>query len=78
MAFRHFTLHLSSFLALHMTGNTQVSFRTESDSNHFCIQTANGNAGPLPAAAWLFGSTDVQRASPENGPAGILPWQNCR
>lgn len=40
-----------------MPGNTQVSFRTLTGTNQFYIQTAT--ALPVPAAAWLFGSTVV-------------------
>lgn len=54
-----FTPNSSSFYALNMAGNTQVSFRTLTDTNQFYIQGATATAVPLPAAAWLFGSTVV-------------------
>ena len=54
-----FTPDSSSFYALNMAGNKQVSFRTLTDTNQFYIQTATATAVPLPAAAWLFGSTVV-------------------
>ena len=55
----NFTPNLSSFYSLDMAGNTQVSFRTLSDTDQFYIQGATASAVPLPAAAWLFGSTVV-------------------